>query len=404
MRRFHWLIPIFATGLLTGVFVPASQTARAYYNLPLVFWPVDDPHRHVVNYPDADWTWEFLGFNDGYLCPTFYRRERDESYAVWRTPDLPEDQDWLQASQGNALVACYRAHRGTDIATPPLAPVYAIADGEVIETRTRSDERGDDGLIAIRHEREFRETVYTWEGRYIHLDNDFLVRSGPVKAGQVIGYVASRGTNTHLHFEIRDLDPCMEDCILNPWGTNGDYTLLWIDYDDDHRYDVATIGLLPAPADANLVYNGGFARQTEGWSPKGGLDYEVKGGRLWLARVAGGDPASIQQALPYTFEAGTPVTIRLRLGNTSDVTKFVSVSLRALATWQGYVGCAFVLPPHTRFQAVAVRGVIGEGWLNAILAIGVNPPDGLRGVVVDGVSVRVTADEEVEETECEEIG
>jgi murein DD-endopeptidase MepM/ murein hydrolase activator NlpD len=241
-RRAGPAVKLLVVALIALAGLSTPRHARAYFNLPLLYWPLDDAHRHVISFPDTGWTWEHLGLNPGYTCPDFDERDRDASRDVWRDPAIPEEQDWLQASLGNRGVACHRDHAGTDIAAPPLTPVYAVADGVVTLVEARSDAKGDNGSVEIEHRREFRDEPYTWRARYVHLDNDFPVTEGPVKAGQIIGHVADRGTNSHLHFQIDGLWPCIEDCIVNPWGP----TSLWIDFDDDGAPDPATNALRAA--------------------------------------------------------------------------------------------------------------------------------------------------------------
>ena len=119
--------------LLTGSQV---RPAHAYYNLPLLYWPLDDEYRHILAYPNTEWTWAYLGLNPGNECPPYYSRSFEESWDYWRDPSIPLEQDWYQASRGHQKVACYSRdgdvidHRGTDITTPPLAPVYAVANGK----------------------------------------------------------------------------------------------------------------------------------------------------------------------------------------------------------------------------------------------------------------------------------
>lgn len=88
-------------------------------------------------------------------------------------------------------------HTGIDFAVPQGTPVYAIADGRVID----SGWAGDYGNhISIRH----KESGPRLSSGYSHLRDRPLVASGKtVKKGQLIGYVGTTGASTgpHLHHE-----------------------------------------------------------------------------------------------------------------------------------------------------------------------------------------------------------
>jgi murein DD-endopeptidase MepM/ murein hydrolase activator NlpD len=106
---------------------------------------------------------------------------------------LPVDHYRLTAGFGEYGLWSH-AHTGQDFAAPEGTPIHAVGDGKIIF-------EGWDGAygnkIAIQHP----DGTVTW---YAHM-SAFVVTSGNVKAGQVIGKIGSTGNTTgpHLHLEVR---------------------------------------------------------------------------------------------------------------------------------------------------------------------------------------------------------
>ncbi len=102
-----------------------------------------------------------------------------------------------------ALTSAYGArwgttHRGVDIANRLGTPIYAVTDGEVIESGATP---GYGMWVRILH-------AGGWTSVYGHI-NRALVREGQyVRAGDKIAEMGNRGNSTgsHLHLEIWDLD------------------------------------------------------------------------------------------------------------------------------------------------------------------------------------------------------
>ncbi len=86
-----------------------------------------------------------------------------------------------------------RNHNGVDIANAIGTPIYAAADGEIMYAKFDS-ETGNE--IRLKH-------AEGYQTRYLHL-SQFVVKSGTVKKGQLIGKMGSTGRSTgpHLHFEL----------------------------------------------------------------------------------------------------------------------------------------------------------------------------------------------------------
>ncbi|MFI6642224.1 M23 family metallopeptidase [Streptomyces sp. NPDC050504] len=106
---------------------------------------------------------------------------------------LPVKQHGLSASFGQAGINWMSVHTGIDFPVDYGVPVMAATDGTV-----RTQWNSAYGNMAIVTSPDGTET---W---YCHLGST-KIRSGSVKAGDVIGYSGSTGNSTgpHLHFEVR---------------------------------------------------------------------------------------------------------------------------------------------------------------------------------------------------------
>lgn len=88
-----------------------------------------------------------------------------------------------------------KMHSGIDFAAPIGTPIYATADGQVVEVDVKFSGYGK--LVEIDH-------GFGYRTRYAHM-HDFAVRKGQnIKRGELIGYVGDTGLSTapHLHYEV----------------------------------------------------------------------------------------------------------------------------------------------------------------------------------------------------------
>jgi murein DD-endopeptidase MepM/ murein hydrolase activator NlpD len=88
-----------------------------------------------------------------------------------------------------------KMHTGIDFAASIGTPIYATADGKVIEVSVRFSGYGK--MVEIDH-------GFGYRTRYAHM-HGFAVRQGQnVKRGDLIGYVGNTGLSTapHLHYEV----------------------------------------------------------------------------------------------------------------------------------------------------------------------------------------------------------
>jgi len=88
-----------------------------------------------------------------------------------------------------------KMHTGIDFAASIGTPIYATADGKVVNVEVKFSGYGK--LVEIDH-------GFGYRTRYAHM-HDFAVRSGQnIKRGDLIGYVGNTGSSTapHLHYEV----------------------------------------------------------------------------------------------------------------------------------------------------------------------------------------------------------
>ncbi|MGW8380708.1 peptidoglycan DD-metalloendopeptidase family protein [Streptomyces sp. ODS28] len=126
---------------------------------------------------------------------------------------LPVDQKGLSATFGSAGVNWMSLHSGIDFPVSEGTPVKAATDGTV--TTQFDVSFGNMAKVTS------KDGTETW---YCHLSST-KIRSGEVKAGDVIGYSGTTGNSTgpHLHFEVHpgggdavDPLPWLRDKGLNP--------------------------------------------------------------------------------------------------------------------------------------------------------------------------------------------
>ena len=134
------------------------------------------------------------------------------------TPSIWPTHGWLSSSMGNRadpFTGEKDFHPGLDISADKGDPVYATADGKVVNASAA----GNYGNLVI------LDHGYGLETRYGHLSAFKVTLGQPVKRGDLLGLVGSTGraTSSHLHYEVRAngriLNPLQ--LLLNPRRTAG---------------------------------------------------------------------------------------------------------------------------------------------------------------------------------------
>ena len=161
----------------------------------------------------------FASIPTGSKAPAYADEGFEFMYFPHQGLDVEFSNDWGAPRDGGA-----RSHRGTDIFSPKLTPIVAVADGFI--TRIGESKRPGQQL-RMRH-------ANGWESWYFHLNNDNPGtddnRAGGgaltfaegieeemfVTAGTVIAYVGDSGnaehTQPHTHFELHH-----NGTALNPY-------------------------------------------------------------------------------------------------------------------------------------------------------------------------------------------
>jgi len=112
----------------------------------------------------------------------------------------------------------FSGHQGIDFAAPIGTPIYAVANGKIVQYSPSS---GYGNLAIIEHPGNYK-TYYAHLSAY----NPELSVGSEVRRGLEIGYVGSTGHSTgpHLHFELRKnniyLNPLSNGLELDLWSLN----------------------------------------------------------------------------------------------------------------------------------------------------------------------------------------
>ncbi len=99
------------------------------------------------------------------------------------------------------ILKVQKFHAGVDIAAPQGTPVYATAPGYVSQAQHKSAGAPEGNNVVIAH-------PGGQATRYAHLDrfSPQALKGGPVKQGDLLGYVGTTGRSTgpHLHYGLHD--------------------------------------------------------------------------------------------------------------------------------------------------------------------------------------------------------
>lgn len=128
-------------------------------------------------------------------------RSNDQAEKIFSWPVDPKNF-WLSSPFGPRTIRGKEGfHGGIDMAAPTGTPVYAAAEGKVVESRFSP---GYGNYILIAHPNGYKT-------RYAHLSKSLTKTGQRVEAGKLIGRVGATGhvvkrrassSGSHLHFEV----------------------------------------------------------------------------------------------------------------------------------------------------------------------------------------------------------
>ncbi len=299
------------TETLTPTATPAPPERPAF-----LAWPLPDSigAARISQYPNSPWTWNYLGLNPGHACPPMFGYLEDPgSWLYWRDLSLPDAQDRAQADPHQfEMVECYAGdaaqgeggHAGTDFKAPPDTPVYAAADGRVMNWR----DSGNNSMLVLEHciggtwdANQQCAGGRQWYTTYMHIALDPAVMQAnlEIAQGARIGAVYDQMINSHLHLEVGHGQRSYTTYV-NPWGADSAPWLdcLWLDPSRCPIPDPAGRRLAYLAGDGRLFTQQGTAEPVEVPAPQG-----VQQASLWQAGLVALDPQGnlfVQESLDGT--------------------------------------------------------------------------------------------------------
>jgi hypothetical protein len=153
----------------------------------------------------------------------------------------------------------------------------------------------------------------------------------------------------------------------------------------------------PSPY-TNILANGNFSSSFSSWSTLGNTVWDVTSGVMEVYVPT--SPGNITQTTSYSASAGDRYEVRLELGNSSNVSKSVTVVLSE-NDFTKQVACTFVLPANSPLRPYRVRGLTpAGGWANIRFFINFNTFDSLPAVQIDNVVAEYVPGAQFSSTIC----
>jgi len=162
---------------------------------------------------------------------------------------------------------------------------------------------------------------------------------------------------------------------------------------------------LGGPDGPELLTNGNFEADMDGWSFFGSLTKRVSGGSFEFYRPSlAPDPAGvILQSVSSGLASGEILTAQFALGNSSGVRKRVTVLLHD-QDFSDLSACTFWLAPGQPLSSYAMRAYATKAWAHTTISIYSATVGDDTWMRLDNVSLRKTPGAPAMGTTCVELG
>lgn len=175
---------------------PGDQFRVVYQQLFADGRPVGVGKILSASYSDRDETHYAVFWESGKVKGYFDQKGQSVRKSFLRSPvNFNRISSHFSMRRLHPVTRAVRPHLGVDFAAPVGTPVWAVADGVVLQA---GESGGSGKMVAIRHPQGY-------ETSYLHLSRFAPgVRPGSrVQQGKVIGYVGSTGLSTGPHLDYR---------------------------------------------------------------------------------------------------------------------------------------------------------------------------------------------------------
>ncbi len=201
-----------------------------------------------------------------------------------------------------------------------------------------------------------------------------------------------------------DATPILRPC-MGQWGTQNmaEDGASWEEILTHYYAPIEITPVRVIPPNTNVVSNPRFRSGLAAWQTFGDVaGLSTEGAQLRFYRPSGStQTAVVFQDMDYQAYTGTPVQVKLRLGNTSDQDKRVAVHLHHVDDWVGALSCEFTLAANSPPLTYTLRGLTADAWRALRLEIHALSADSAPAYVVDRAVVKHLPDMDINALGCE---